>query len=166
MFKTGLHRFAICLNFLAAAAGSALFILVLLSSVMRYVAGAPFRFTEEIVGLLFISLSFLALPLAYIQRRHIRLGMVADNAHPLIARILVILSLVALIAFSMMTGITMLNEALFSLSLNAKSELSDIPLFPWMLVPPISLAVLIGIALVLGPEHIKSDTNKSREIPE
>ena len=36
--------------------------LVVLSSIMRYLLGSPFHFTEELVGLLFMAMVFLTVP--------------------------------------------------------------------------------------------------------
>ena len=56
---------------LAALAGGAIVILIGASVTMRYFAFAPFRFTEELVGLLMTAAFFLALPLATLRAKHV-----------------------------------------------------------------------------------------------
>lgn len=161
--KGPLHNLANGLNLLASIGGFLIFALVLLSVVMRYIAGSPFRFTEEIVGLLFVSLSFLALPLAFIQGRNIRLGLLADRRA--VRTALGVSALAAFVLFCGLLAKLMLDEALFSLSLDAKSELSDIPLFPWMIVPPVCLAIVILCVLVFGAERIFASNADEVEPP-
>ena len=64
---------------LATAAGMLMTALIVLSAIMRYFVGAPFNFSEELVGLLSCSMAFLALPIGLIAREHIAIhGFVID----------------------------------------------------------------------------------------
>ena len=51
---------------------------VVLSSVMRYVVGAPFAFTEELVGLLFTAMIFAGMPVCTLRRTHISVTIIPD----------------------------------------------------------------------------------------
>ena len=57
---------------LAAFAATALAALLIASVTMRYVTNAPFRFTEELAGLLMTSVFFLALPYVTLRAEHVR----------------------------------------------------------------------------------------------
>ena len=69
------------LAILAALAGAAIVGLTGASVAMRYFANAPFRFTEELVGLLMTAAFFLALPLVTLRAEHVRVQ-VFVNALP------------------------------------------------------------------------------------
>ena len=62
----------LALAILAALAGAAIVGLVGASVAMRHFANAPFRFTEELVGLLMTAAFFLALPLVTLRADHVR----------------------------------------------------------------------------------------------
>ena len=56
----------------AALAGGTIVALIGVSVTMRYFAYTPFRFTEELVGLLMTAAFFLALPLVTLRAEHVR----------------------------------------------------------------------------------------------
>src|SRR5690606_39650535 len=49
------------------------------SAIMRYVAGRPFSFTEELVGVLFITMSFLSLPIVLCDNMHVNITLFTDR---------------------------------------------------------------------------------------
>ncbi len=63
---------------LAALLAVIMSVFVVLSSVMRYLVGAPFAFTEELVGLLFTAMIFAGLPVCTLRRSHICVTIVPD----------------------------------------------------------------------------------------
>ena len=64
---------------LAAIAGAMIVGLIGISVAMRYLAYAPFRFTEELVGLLMTGAFFLALPLVTLRGDHVRVLILVSN---------------------------------------------------------------------------------------
>src|SRR3546814_20388170 len=64
----------------------ALTLFVALSAVMRYVVGAPFSFTEEMVGLFFSALVLLALPYVTLHWQHIEVRILTDRLPPALRR--------------------------------------------------------------------------------
>ena len=57
---------------LASLASIMIIALIGTSVTMRYPAYAPFRFTEELVGLLMTASFFLALPIITLKAKHVR----------------------------------------------------------------------------------------------
>ncbi len=51
---------------------------VALSAIMRYLAGSPFSFTEELVGLLFTAMIFAGIPVCTLRHSHISVTIVPD----------------------------------------------------------------------------------------
>lgn len=135
----------------AALAASALFLIVgiiLVSVVMRKVAGSPLYYTEELVGLLLGSSLFLALPFVTVQSSHVRVTFLA-NALPARGR-----AALALLAALVMLGFCgwFLVEAIpwldFAFRRNIKSEAASLRLGPWMAVLPVSVALCALVVLV------------------
>ena len=64
--------------YVASAALAVLVVLVAGSAIMRYLVGSPFGFTEELVGLLFSALVFLAMAYCAIFNPAIQVDIVYD----------------------------------------------------------------------------------------
>jgi len=76
------HRFrqlCVALAVVATLAGVMIVVLVGASVTMRHVAQAPFRFTEELVGLLMTAAFFLALPLVTLNGEHVRVQILVSS---------------------------------------------------------------------------------------
>ena len=72
----------VALAVLAAVAGAAIVALIGASVAMRHLANAPFRFTEELVGLLVTAAFFLALPLVTLKAEHVRVQILVAALPP------------------------------------------------------------------------------------
>lgn len=132
---------------LATAALVAMTVLVVLSSVMRYFVGAPFRFTEEFVGLLFAAMAFLVWPLATLRNEHIEASFISSRLPERAQPFLRAISAAAMIAFCIIFGWHAYEFAALSLKLDARSDVADLSLFGWMAVMSL-ICVLVVIALV------------------
>jgi len=138
---------------LATAAGVMVIILIGASVVMRRLANAPFRFTEELVGLLVTAIVFLALPLVTLQARHVHVQ-IAVNALPAgtrrwVGRVAGVLgSLFCL--WIVMLSVPWLE---FAVDRMIRTEVSRLLLYPWMALLPISLLVTAGAFLASGCRH-------------
>lgn len=115
-------------------------VFVMLSSVMRYVIGKPFGFTEEIVGILFIVLIFIGMPLAFLKRNHMAVSIVPDMSTPTMRGLLLFTGDVISLAFLIWFGWLTFNYMQEAYILNARSTGSRMLLWPWMLVLPVSAA--------------------------
>jgi TRAP-type C4-dicarboxylate transport system permease small subunit len=148
--------------FLVAASLAAILMcaVVFLSAVMRYFVGAPFRFSDEFVGLLFVSTSFLAMPYVLLENKHIRITLFPDRYSGMVKRVFAILASLILIVFSVIFAFLSWRFADFSLQIGARSDVGRIWLFPWMLVMPVCslLLAVIAAAAIFGAARPRSST--------
>lgn len=133
---------------LSVICGIALTTFVFLSAVMRYLAGSPFHFTEEIVGLLFVSMVFLTLPACNFFDRDIVIDLFrAPRRRPIrIAK--KALSEAVIVMFYLIFGYQSYKFAHLSFVLQSRSEMGEILLHPWMFIIP--AACILGILIRLG----------------
>lgn len=138
---------------LGAACVAVLAVLTVAAVVMRYGLGAPFRFTDELGGLLLVSSVFLSLPHVLASNANIRVTLVSDRLSGLPRRVVWILGQLILVAFAAIFLRDALGEAQFTLKLNLRSEVARIPLSPfvWLMVAGMALVTFIGAFQALGP---------------
>lgn len=133
---------------LAAAAGGAIVVLIGASVAMRYFAFAPFRFTEELVGLLMTAAFFLALPLVTLRAEHVRvLVLVAalpDRADRW-ARVLAGLFGAVFCLWFLALGMPWLE---FAFDRNIRTEVGRLLMYPWMALLPLSM-LLTALAFLV-----------------
>jgi TRAP-type C4-dicarboxylate transport system permease small subunit len=138
-------RWMICA---ATVAGIVLSVFVALAAVMRYAVGSPFSFTEEIVGLLFAAMVFLALPYCTLQGKQIEVTFVVERLPLTWQRVSTIAALVFTIAFCFIYGWFAYEFTEISFMLNARSDMGRILLWPWMALMPLA-CLLVAIAAVV-----------------
>lgn len=146
------------LNYLSAVAISIIACLVTLSVVARYLLDAPFRFTEELVGLLMSAALFLALPLAHMERRDVTVTLLTDHMPRALFRVAAILAQAIAFVFSGVVAWDAWGQARFALRLHLKSEAAGLPLAPWLVVMPVCFVVLAIVALLVRPRRDKDGT--------
>lgn len=145
---------------LAALAGCGIVLLIGASVTMRYFAFAPFRFTEELVGLLMTSAFFLALPLATLRAEHVRI-LVLVSALPRQARIWIgRLAAILGAAFCLWFLALCLPWLEFAIDRSIKTEVGRLLMYPWMALLPLSMALSI-VAFLVG-EDAEADKRKPR----
>jgi len=125
---------------LSAAACAGILGLVLAAVVMRYAVAAPFRFTEELSGLLLSAMAFLALPFAMAGNANIRVTLVTERLPPVVHRVFWVVGQAIMIAFCAIFAWEGWQIADFTLRLNLMSEQARLPLGPWVALMPIALA--------------------------
>lgn len=137
---------------LGAAAVGGIFLLVLSSVVMRYLVQAPFRFADELAGLLLGAALFLTLPFVLWRGDHIRVTLASDRLRGAPAVIVTALGWIVLIAFAAIFLRDAWAIAEFTGRLGLLSEQSRLPLAPflWLTVASIATLALIGIARLLS----------------
>ena len=144
----------VALTVLAALAGCAIVVLIGASVTMRYFAFAPFRFTEELVGLLMTAAFFLALPLATYRAEHVRVllvvSMLPDGARKWVCR----LSAVFGAAFCLWFLALCLPWLEFAIDRNIKTEVGRLLMYPWMALIPLSMALSM-VAFLAGVQSRK-----------
>lgn len=132
----------------AAVLGVLVASFVALSAAMRYFVGRPFAFSEELVGLMVVALAFLALPHALAEGRHIRITALAERLPPAVRHGAGVIALATLSAFCVLFLIEMRSAIAFSLRFNTRTEMGDLPLYPWMFAVCFGLALLGLLAVV------------------
>lgn len=132
---------------MAAACAFGMVALVVLSVAMRHLANAPFRFTEELVGLLLCATLFLALPQVTLSGSHVRVDLLRRYLGPRGRTVLAVLAAAVMVAFCLWFTIEAMPWLDFAFSRNLKSEASRLLLYPWMAAVPLSLA-LTGLCAV------------------
>ena len=146
---------------LGAACVAVLAVLTVAAVVMRYGLGAPFRFTEELGGLLLVTSVFLGLPHVLASNANIRVTLLSDKAKGPLGRGVWILGQLILVAFAAIFLRDALAEAQFTQKLNLRSEMARIPLSPfvWLMVAGMGLVAFIGAFQALGPGTSKAPSS-------
>lgn len=126
---------------LSAAACAGILGLVLAAVVMRYAVAAPFRFTEELSGLLLSAMAFLALPFAMAGNANIRVTLLTERLSGLPRRIAWVIGQGIMVAFCAIFAREAWGIADFTLRLNLMSEQARLPLGPWVALMPAAFAL-------------------------
>ena len=143
-----LHRLVSAMNVLGAIAAILMTTMVFSGAVMRYLFGAPLRFSDELVGLLFVAMAFLALPLGLLQRQHITVDIVTRKLRGGWRRLADLIAVLVLIAFAAAFILVSYRFASFSHLIDARSEIGALVLWPWMAVMPACTTIALLVALV------------------
>jgi len=146
---------------LAALAGGAIVVLIGASVTMRYFAFAPFRFTEELVGLLMTATFFLALPLATLRAGHVRVLVLVSALPGKKARPFGILAALFGAAFCLWFLALCIPWLEFAFDRNIKTEVGRILMYPWMALLPLSMALSAAAFLLRGASGDGGKTGRS-----
>ncbi|KPQ05869.1 MAG: TRAP-type C4-dicarboxylate transport system, small permease component [Rhodobacteraceae bacterium HLUCCA12] len=142
---TGIDRVILWLTRALAALGAAcvaaMATLVALAVLMRYAAGAPFAFTEELAGLLMVSGIFLGLPYVLVRQAHIRVGLLYERTGGWLRCLLWVLGQLVFVAFAAIFFRDALADARFTLMLNLRTEVARIDLAPFVIVMTVGVAL-------------------------
>ena len=133
---------------LAAIAGVMIVTLIGASVTMRYLAYTPFRFTEELVGLLMTAAFFLALPLITLRAKHVRVLMLLAYLPERTKRPVNIMAGLFGLAFCLWFFALCLPWFEFAFDRKIKTEVGRLLMYPWMALLPISM-LLSGLAFIL-----------------
>lgn len=115
---------------------------IVVSSAMRYVLGAPLAYQEELVGLFFVVLVFMALPYCSLKNKHIRVTAITDMLSGYWRKVAELASLIFVLIFSVVFARLSFNFALVSYQIGALSDVGDIILYPWMMLMPIGCSIM------------------------
>ncbi|MFG6177598.1 TRAP transporter small permease [Halomonas sp. THAF12] len=124
--------------------------LVLVSTLMRYLAGSPIGFSDELSGLLFLSLSFLSLPHVLNTSQHIRIDLLVRTLSRRLAVAADIFANAVLVTFATIFAYQAWDFMVFSLQIGARSEISGVLLWPWMALMPLSMGLCLLIIVRNG----------------
>lgn len=124
--------------------------LIFVSTLMRYLGGRPLRFSDELAGLLFLSLAFLSLPYVLDKGRHIRIEILTNLAPAPIARMMDVIGTLILVTFCMVFAYEAWDFMSFSISINSRTDISGLILWPWMAIMPFSMLLCLLVQLRHG----------------
>jgi TRAP-type C4-dicarboxylate transport system permease small subunit len=137
-----IERISQALGVAAAAAVAGIVVLLAGSSIQRYLIGNPIPITEELVALLFAALSFLSIAEGFVRNQQIRLEIVWRRLPPVAQGWAIIIGQFFSLAVIILLGRWTFDFAFTSLELGSRSYVSEILLWPWMMLVPVSLGVL------------------------
>ncbi len=122
--------------------------LLTISTLKRYIFLTPIPETEELGGLLFMATTFLALAHGLTQDRHVRLELLWrflpgrwQDAASLVGYLLMMIALAVLISETWTTAVG-------SYMARNRSVMTEILLWPWRMVMPATLAVVLAATAV------------------
>jgi TRAP-type C4-dicarboxylate transport system permease small subunit len=145
---------------LAALAGLGMVVMVSVGVVMRYFLNSPLNFTEEVVGLLLSASLFLMLPYLTLHDKHVQITLLTQHPSEKVRWSLRILKQLVTLAFFAWMLYETIPWLKFAMKLNLKTEISRLPLLPWMAILPISF-FLTGIASLLCLWKIRRSSKDS-----
>ena len=112
---------------------------------MRYLAYAPLRYTEELVGLLMTAAFSFVLPLVTLRSKHVRVLMVLTYLPEPQKRVFNILAGILGLVFCTWFFLLCLPWVEFAFDRKIKTEVGRILMYPWMSLMPLSF-LLTGLA--------------------
>ncbi len=142
-----LEKLAQAMNIVAVLAALLMTVVVFSSAVMRYLVGSPLMFSDELAGLLFVSMAFLAMPLGLMQRRHISVDIVARHLPPRLQGLAECLGILIFVVFAVWFIWEAYGFAAFSRMIGSRSDIGSLVLWPWMAIMPLCTLVLTLVAL-------------------
>ena len=132
---------------LASLANLAIFAVVLLAVVMRYVAGAPLPMTEELAGLLLAMSVFLVMPLSVVANLNIRVTLLTGSLTGAARRVAWVTGELILAAFLAIFAKEAWTFYTTALRFREKSEQAQLVLAPWKLAAFALLVICLICAL-------------------
>lgn len=135
------------MNILAAIAAILMACMVVLATVMRYFVGAPLMYSDELVGLLFVCMAFMAIPITLLNRRHLVVDLVVSSMPQAGRRIVDVFAVLTFIVFAGVFAYNAYDFAEFSRVINARSDIGGLLLWPWMMIVPATFVIAALVAL-------------------
>lgn len=142
------RRLSRLLTAISAIAIAAVVLILVFSSLQRYLLERPFPATEEIAAYLFVVLSFAALVGGLVEGRHIRVLPLFVRLPALVQRWAILLGhLAAVVVLAFLIKQTF-DFAWSSHRFGTRSYVADLLEWPWMMVIPVSLALMALVLLL------------------
>lgn len=157
----GISRF---LSWLAALALAATTILIVTSSLLRYVVGKPIHFTEEVGALLFFSACILSLSHSFTINKHIRISILLDQLPKTKANILEILAILASLVFLFFFIKESWVYTAETYEFKSVSPDANIRLWGWMALMPLGTAIFFVNMLIKLVDIILDLVGKRTEV--
>lgn len=146
--------------YLATLSGIFLSLFVFLAVIMRYIVGSPFGFTEELVGLLFMSMSVLAFAIAEMKGIHIRLEIITNRLKPGARMLVGLFSTVVLLCYCAVFFYHGFKYFLLSYQMKVRTDDSDLLIYPWIIVLLIALVIFACQVIYKTLSAVSNDDRK------
>jgi len=149
--------------------GFVMSLLVFVAVLMRYLIASPLHFSDELVALLFSACVFLTIPYTFAMNLSIRVTLITDVLPARFRRISDILSTIGCVVFFLLLGYLSYNFASFSLMIDARSDVTRLPVGLWMSIIPVSAfltAIIIVVKEVLASSSVYIGTEEERQAGE
>ncbi len=139
---------AVWCAYLAAAGIFVIVALLVVSSTKRYLFQEPIHVTEELGGLLFLGTTFFGLTFGFVRNRHVRLELLWRYLPYPWRQLLEVMGYVlCTLALLLLIQQTWAMTA-FSHELQTRSVMTELLLWPWRLIMPAMLSLLM-VAIVV-----------------
>lgn len=122
---------------------AAMVLLLVGSSIQRYALGSPIPIVEELAGLLFVTLAFMAITEGFTADRQVRIQLVWRYLPQRLQGWAMIAGHFLSIFAMVMIIVATFNFALFSYQVGARTNFMEFLLWPWMMLIPGSFAILV-----------------------
>jgi TRAP-type C4-dicarboxylate transport system permease small subunit len=139
----------------AAVAVMAMAGFIIVSVFLRYVVGRPLPFTEELVALLFVLLSFFTIPLSTARREHVAVNLLGDRLGPAFRRVIGLVAILVTAVFAGWFAYVAVGFVSFSREIGASSEQFGLTLWYWMAILPGVMAFVVLICIHQAWQAIK-----------
>ncbi|WP_269078966.1 TRAP transporter small permease [Litchfieldella anticariensis] len=121
--------------------------LVFVSTLMRYLFNSPVHFSNELAGLLFLSITFLTIPHVLNIDRHIKIDLVVKKLPSRIKNPVGVFASMVMIIFSLVFIYESWGFMNFSRLISSRSDISGILLWPWMILMPLSFVMCVVVKI-------------------
>lgn len=158
--ENGLRRLYVALAILATLAGIGIIVLVATSVAMRYWADAPFRFTEELVGLLMTAAFFLALPLVTLNADHVKVQILVSALPARVASVMALIAAAFGVTFCVWFFVLGLPWFEFAYQRSIKTEVGRLLMYPWMALLPLSM-LLTAVAFIIRAINVQNQNSSA-----
>lgn len=143
IIDTAIDRVAYGMFLCGVIAGILMTLTVFVSTLMRYVFNSPLHISNELAGLLFLSITFLTIPHVLNINRHIGIDLVVKQLPVRFQGLIGQLAGLVLITFAAIFVYQSWGFMMFSRAIEARSDISGLLLWPWMLLMPLSFTMCI-----------------------
>jgi TRAP-type C4-dicarboxylate transport system permease small subunit len=155
-----IDRLAHAMFLIGVLSGVIMTFVVFTSTLMRYLLNSPIHFSNELAGLLFFSITFLTIPHVLNINRHINIDMLVRKLPIRVNGYVAFFSGLVMVLFSLVFIYESWSFVNFSRTINARSDISGILLWPWMMLMPLCFVMCILVKIKHGfvpPESSEND---------
>ena len=150
---------------LSASVVFILMVVVGLSVIFRYIVNMPLLFVDDLCGLLYVALTFLALAYVFVDKRHIRITFLFNRLPERAQNYLEIAGCLVTLFFLGLFGKEGWVFFYTSYQLQSASETASIPLAPWLFLMPLTLAIFGSFVLVFTIQKVHALVARNRGQP-